>query len=451
MYARILVLFGVALAAGLAVACGEMTAAHGQSAPGVGTDLPALLQDLQSRDAAVREKAALALGKFGAEGRAAVPALVDLVKDPRTSDLVRREAVEALGQIGPEARAAVGALFALLDRPDSDDPFIPIGSLPGDEQYDSDNDEQRLGDQFLPLRSKAVIALGWIGPAALPELLRALDHPQSHRRQTIGQALGRMQPPEVGPLLVQALADSSPRIREGVALALGKMGPSAKPAVPALTRALEDPSRLVRVRAAKALWKIDGQADAVCKTLGEAIKLKGQMWVDEAKRVQTDEDWESHRIADEAVRLMGPAAIPVRIEQLASDSTDRLSAMVALGDFGPDAKDAVPILVDILQQRGFFYPEAVSTLAKIGPEAKAAVPAIVEAIQDERTHPDTRKDFARALVAIDGWGWAAIRVYSGIYRTVIILGLMGLALLTGLIVWLRRRARAKYPPDPIHW
>ncbi len=444
--------WGVVLAAGLAAFGGVVGPAHGQPAPGGGVDAAALARDLESQDPAVRQKAALALGKLGPAGKAAVPALIEIVNDPKANGQTRREAVEALGGIGPDARPAVGALVERLDQPDPDNmyvaPFTEFGAEAGPQ--DSDNDEE-AGGLVVPLRSLVIVALGRIGPAAAPDLLRALDHPRVYRRQGIGQALGRMPPPEVGPQLLDALAGPNPRVRDGAALALGKLGPAAAPAVPALTRALSDPNLLVRVRAAKALWKIDGQTDAPCKVLGETLKLVGPSFADELLKPEGSEDAASHRVAEETVRLMGKAGIPARIEQLASPSTGRMAAIVALGEFGPDAKAAVPALVDILRTRAAFFPEAVGALARIGPDAREAVPDVVAAATDPAMHPDNRKDFARAVVAIDGWGWSAAKVYFSIYRTGILLGAAALAVLIGVAVWLRRRARAQHPPDPIHW
>ena len=61
----------------------------------------------------VLEAAAGALGKIGA-GKAGVEALAATVKDRSADVLVRRRAAEALGAMGPDARAAIPALLAVL-------------------------------------------------------------------------------------------------------------------------------------------------------------------------------------------------------------------------------------------------------------------------------------------------------------------------------------------------
>jgi HEAT repeat protein len=60
-------------------------------------------------------------------------------------------------------------------------------------------------------------------------------------------------------------------------------------------------------------------------------------------------------------------------------------AFIALGEFGPEARSAVPVLVEVLRDtrnnvvlRRF----AASALGEIGPDAKAAVPELLEALKD---------------------------------------------------------------------
>lgn len=69
-------------------------------------DLPILIKELRSSESATRNKAALALAEFGAEGEKAVPSLIMLLNDE--SGGVRSSAAYALRKIDtPQARRAL--------------------------------------------------------------------------------------------------------------------------------------------------------------------------------------------------------------------------------------------------------------------------------------------------------------------------------------------------------
>jgi HEAT repeat protein len=83
------------------------------------------------------------------------------------------------------------------------------------------------------------------------------------QRQGAVLALAKFGPPAV-PALSHALGDKQlVNVRLWAAHALGKIGAKAKGAVPKLETALKDPSGLVRVEAALALWRIDQHKEAV--------------------------------------------------------------------------------------------------------------------------------------------------------------------------------------------
>ena len=74
---------------------------------------------------------------------------------------------------------------------------------------------------------------------------------------------------------------------------------------------------------------------------------------------------------------------------------------LALGEIGPDAKIAVPILIKALDDeyegvRRF----AALALGKIGPEAEQAVPALIISLRDDRDK-DVRSSAAKALGQIE--------------------------------------------------
>jgi HEAT repeat protein len=66
------------------------------------------------------------------------------------------------------------------------------------------------------------------------------------------------------------------------------------------------------------------------------------------------------------------------LKDKSSPSQEREQAIWALGYFGPEAKEAVPLLVDILRRRTPDQELAIETLGRIGPAAKEAVPFLIE-------------------------------------------------------------------------
>ena len=98
--------------------------ARGPSYPGSGiygfefsSTLPELIQDLDRPLAEARYHAARSLVEWGAKASAAVPSLMDNLKD--TNDLVRIASIRALGAVGPPATNALPDLRALLGERDS--------------------------------------------------------------------------------------------------------------------------------------------------------------------------------------------------------------------------------------------------------------------------------------------------------------------------------------------
>src|SRR5690606_25019878 len=106
------------------------------------------------------------------------------------------------------------------------------------------------------VRYQAVLATAALGPAAkdaVPDLLHVLRNDDIGLLEvTVAVALGKIGTRAV-PALRAALADDNGRVRRGAAYALGLIGPNAYKAVPDLTKALQDREALVRVYAARAL------------------------------------------------------------------------------------------------------------------------------------------------------------------------------------------------------
>jgi HEAT repeat protein len=202
----------------LAVACGAARA----------EDVTKLVADLKSTDADVRRAAAKGIAEMGPDAKSAAPALLDVLK--KDKDLfVRRFAAQALGDVEADPKTAVPALAAVL----------------------KESDKKELVEA-------AVTSLGKMGPTAVTPLIDAV------KTKSAPAAKGKK--PAVAP-------DGTALVRTKAIEALGNIGAKAKPAVPVLIEALNDPN--VRTEAAEALGNIGPDAKAALPALKDAVGAKG--------------------------------------------------------------------------------------------------------------------------------------------------------------------------------
>ena len=141
------------------------------------------------------------------------------------------------------------------------------------------------------------------------------------------------------PALVRGLDDSDPQARSLAANVLGRIGPAARDARPALLRvATADPADFVREQAARTLGEIGRDDPAAADDLVRMLEAG-----DAAERVA----------AARAVAFVGDGAaraVPGLTRALGDpDAKLREEAAEALGGIGAPAKPAVPALLDLLR------------------------------------------------------------------------------------------------------
>ncbi|NQT90763.1 MAG: HEAT repeat domain-containing protein, partial [Candidatus Omnitrophica bacterium] len=173
--------------------------------------------------------------------------------------------------------------------------------------------------------------------------------------------------------LIEALKDKNDDVRRSAAEALGEIGSDAKSAISALTEALKDENGDVRVYAAEALGEIGPAAKSAIPALTEALKDEG-MYV--------------RFSAAEALSKIKSTISPL-IEALKDkDWIVRVLVAQTLGEMGPEAKDAIPALTEVLKTEALKDEDwpvryrAACALGEIGPAAKSAIPALTEALQE---------------------------------------------------------------------
>jgi HEAT repeat protein/tRNA A-37 threonylcarbamoyl transferase component Bud32 len=130
---------------------------------------------------------------------------------------------------------------------------------------------------------------------------------------------------------------------------------------------LEDASPKFRLEAVEALGNIAKKNKSLIPTLVAALK---------------DREYEVAARASEALRTLGPDAIPELVKHVDQKSPEAMRhAANAIGPVGPKGKAAVPMLTAALRLEGrAVHRAAADALARIGPDAKPAIPAIVDAL-----------------------------------------------------------------------
>jgi HEAT repeat protein len=194
-------------------------------------------------------------------------------------------------------------------------------------------------------------------------------------RTDVVSALGRIGPdarPAI-PVLIGLLEDEGFLWKSIVAHAIGRIGgPEARAAIPGLERLLRSPDEDVRIRAAEALWRIDGRAGPAPAMLRESLRPGGRC----------------RAIAGEVIGEMGAVArgeIPALIECLEDRSPHgwwtRLEAAIALWRIDPRADRTLPVLMDLLRDpgaRASLATKAAQGLGEMGAAARDALPLLRE-------------------------------------------------------------------------
>jgi HEAT repeat protein len=282
------------------------------------------------------------------------------VKALQGKDLTERvRALNALGEAGPEAKAAVPALIGMFR--DKTVPFLhPI----------------------------VAVRLAGIGPAAVPELSKALKDKLLLVRSGSALALSMLGPQASAavPALAEALTDKEMLVRTTAASALAQVGPAAKKAVPALRKALKDDEVSVRVEAADALWKVGREAKSGVAALKNALANKSA---------------EVQQRAAQVLGEIGPpakeAALALRAALKARDVRVRIGAADALWKVAGDGKAVLPVLENALGEKkdADVRRAAVQVLGGMSAEARA-ISLLARVLRREAT-PSVRREAACAL------------------------------------------------------
>lgn len=400
--------------------------AAGNTTPAV-TD--ALKQVLRSDRDAEREKAVQAMVALRLPADVVVPTLCEALEE--SPGIVSQRIVDALKSFGTAARPAAPVLQRALSASDDNTKIEAILALevigvPSAEAVEVAADLVKRSNSY-EVRRRAIETLGRRGPSAavtfdtLHMTLKG-DWPISMDTADAFERMGAA----VVPNLKKALGDKNSWVRVHAARSLGRIGPVAAPAVPALLRVVKalKPAQLVEA-AIPALARIGPAASSALRTLRAlGRKTTSPHSADAAiacARIAGDMDRTVELLAE---RIRTPAVMsrwfysggflelgPRSAELVAAlraylnkdSDLERYTAIGALGQIGEHAVAAVPDLVKRLKDRFWRVRKiAATTLGRIGPSAARAGPALTRALEDGDL--GVRDAASQALMHIRGGG-----------------------------------------------
>jgi HEAT repeat protein len=242
--------------------------------PEAKTALPELISMLDDTSPEVRMIASFAIGKIGADGAAAIPALQKLTTNSPAANPGWRfwpdeKALPAfaLGAMGPVARSALPQIELLRKHSDlfvrasAEAAFVKISGHGLDAIFEALKDPVNSTNWLFA--AGAIAFFGTNGAPAIPFLISALQSTNASVQEKALDALSaiHMSPettiPAVLPLV--SASNTTNRITERALSVLHNFGPNARGLVPMTTllQALQDPDEDIRRRATNALRQID--------------------------------------------------------------------------------------------------------------------------------------------------------------------------------------------------
>lgn len=309
--------------------------------------VPTIAKTLDSSEDLLQYAAAFALGK---------------IRDDSADESLQRAAADAdayLGEIAAWARAQIhpddkalvtDALTRLRAGLRSDKSNVRTASISGLSDMAEMLDEagrESLAKDFVGLLldpdagvdRSAGAALIRLGKAAVGVIRTKLASPET--RLAALEILGAIGPQakDAVPDVIAALSTNDAEFRSDAAMALGRMGSEAAEAVPQLLTMLEGPASEPsdRYAAAFALGRAGAVAKAALPKLREIAQGKDEL-------LATVAAWAALKISPDDTAMI-ETAIPLLRRALRADREPvRLEAAISLGEIGPAAATALPIL-----------------------------------------------------------------------------------------------------------
>ncbi|WP_145262475.1 HEAT repeat domain-containing protein [Calycomorphotria hydatis] len=395
--------------------------------------VPALSTAVSSDDLELSHEAALALGNIGAKASSALPELSEQLKSD--SPILQYGAIVAMGKIGDASVA--GELEQLLN---SDNAFLRVAAAQALATMGVEGSKAKVIDVLVAavdsdqpvIRGDAIEGLQKLGKSALPALRKSLSmhspSGQIHAMEALAlmgkdarpaanqiaklattgeervravavRALAAVGGPKQLPVIAKLASDSSPLVRQNVAIALGNFKQAGSKNWDAVESLLEDDNESVRLAAVSMVGNLGPAAGKAVPILAGYLKAKdptiavaaadalsgmGKRAVPQLKKALSDPD--SSELALISLEKIGPdaaAALPQLLKLLDSENEQiRLGAFLCIANIGEVAQaDAAAPLIAYLEDTSRKNRSAAAyTLGKIG--AESAVPVLQKYVND---------------------------------------------------------------------
>jgi HEAT repeat protein len=406
--------------------------------------VPEIFAQLRQRDSQRRYRAAFALGRTAPPDS---PLFLEGLRDSAAN--VRASTVQAVGWMEAPPEALVDEVATLLSDADPDVAGAAQGTLQKlgaralppllDALAKEDAATQRRAAETLALLGSPIDGDGVarlldlcksdepdVHAAALtalaktarddPSVPRALQEALSDAEPTVVSAaltgiitLGKAAP-ETVPQLVEHV-DSSPELANLAATALGRLGPTALPAVPLLIQRLTPDNQSLVVPAISGLGPaaipavLSGAADEQL-TISLAAEIVGR--IGPMATVSLEQALQSSAATDRAIAAEAvgrvrrqPDTADLLMPLLEDDSPIvRAAAAAGIGQLGPLARHAQPKLRALMHDpEPAVRAQCLTAVVATGAAAEEVTPALVQGLQDDA--PQVRRQSAVALGNLD--------------------------------------------------
>jgi len=337
-----------------------------------------IIRDLDDPDLDHRDRAIKFLSDFGAKARAAAGRLEALLDDP--SPVVRAKAAVALLSVDPANPRVFPALTSALDSTNID-----------------------VLNETIP----AIAKLGPKGAIIAPKLKKIVARTDLTNGALIGSIFATKASAAealvaVAPGSGEGVAALSAMLKDGedflgpVVAILGRLGPRASGAIPALIAVAGNPKSAYRFKAIQALIRIDGGHEAILPALIELVSVEPALTEPKATRLRMSEEKREVLVTMSRMGVRALPAVPCLMRVLAAqsdekndswESGEKLAAVLALGRIGPAARDAVPLLIKAMRTERHPDPReqhrrasTARTLGSTGADWSHAVPALIQVL-----------------------------------------------------------------------